>query len=180
VERRAVPDRRPDGAQRSFSGLKPEQVKLNQLYAGGGFGRRANPASDYLLEAAAIAKAAGGKTPVKLVWGREDDMRAGWYRPMYYHRCRRDWTRTASSSRGSTSSSAVDSSRDRFRKHVVKDGIDATSVEGACQPAVRHSQPRRVPAFTEDRSAGAVVALGRLDPHRLRHRVLPRRDRAAP
>src|SRR5437868_12492152 len=66
-------------------GMKPEQVKLNMLYAGGSFGRRANPHSDYLLEAAAIAKASGGQVPVKLVWGREDDMRAGYYRPMYYH-----------------------------------------------------------------------------------------------
>src|SRR6185503_3875760 len=65
-------------------GLKPGQVKLNQLYAGGSFGRRANPQSDYVLEAAAIAKAFG-KAPVKLVWGREDDMRAGYYRPMYVH-----------------------------------------------------------------------------------------------
>src|SRR5262249_7655539 len=30
-------------------GLKPEQVVLNQLFAGGSFGRRANPASDYLV-----------------------------------------------------------------------------------------------------------------------------------
>src|SRR5467141_3023960 len=66
-------------------GLKPEQVKLNMLYAGGSFGRRANPQSDFVLEAAAIAKAIGGRAPVKLVWGREDDMRAGYYRPMYYH-----------------------------------------------------------------------------------------------
>src|SRR5262245_15082415 len=55
-------------------GLKPQQVKLNQLYAGGSFGRRANPSSDYLLEAAAIAKSFGKENPVKLVWGREDDM----------------------------------------------------------------------------------------------------------
>src|SRR6185503_4194686 len=66
-------------------GLKPPQVKLNQLYAGGSFGRRANPHSDYVLEAAAIAKSFGKETPVKLVWGREDDMRAGYYRPMYVH-----------------------------------------------------------------------------------------------
>jgi isoquinoline 1-oxidoreductase beta subunit len=66
-------------------GLKPEQVKLNQLYAGGSFGRRANPHSDYLVEAAHIVKAIGGRVPVKLVWTREDDMKAGYYRPMYYH-----------------------------------------------------------------------------------------------
>src|SRR5881409_1557352 len=66
-------------------GLKPEQVKLNMLYAGGSFGRRANPQSDFVLEAVAIAKATNGAAPVKLVWGREDDMRAGFYRPMYYH-----------------------------------------------------------------------------------------------
>jgi isoquinoline 1-oxidoreductase beta subunit len=66
-------------------GLPPTSVTLHQLYAGGSFGRRANPGSDYLLEAVAIAKAAGGATPVKLVWTREDDMRAGYYRPMYVH-----------------------------------------------------------------------------------------------
>jgi len=71
-------------------GLKPEQVKINMLFAGGSFGRRANPVADYLVEAASIAKAlATGSSrydvPVKLVWTREDDMRSGFYRPAYYH-----------------------------------------------------------------------------------------------
>ena len=66
-------------------GLEPDQVKLNTLYAGGSFGRRANPDSDYILEAAHIAKALRGR-PVKLVWTREDDTRAGWYRPINLHR----------------------------------------------------------------------------------------------
>ncbi len=117
-------------------GLKPEQVKLNQLYAGGGFGRRANPASDYLLEAAAIAKASlsttGGKAPVKLVWGREDDMRAGWFRPMYYHRLQAGldadgklvaWKHVIVGQSILTGTA--------FESMMVKDGIDATSVEGA-------------------------------------------------
>jgi isoquinoline 1-oxidoreductase beta subunit len=66
-------------------GLKPEQVTIHMLYAGGGFGRRANPQSDYVLEAASIAKAIGGRAPVKLVWLREDDTRAGYYRPAFHH-----------------------------------------------------------------------------------------------
>ena len=66
-------------------GLPPASVKLNQLYAGGSFGRRANPQADYLLEAAAIAKAANVSVPVKMVWTREVDTRAGYYRPMYVH-----------------------------------------------------------------------------------------------
>ncbi|MGD8937359.1 MAG: hypothetical protein PVF07_12845 [Thiogranum sp.] len=40
------------------------------VYLGGC--RRANPVSDYVLETTHIAKAIGGKTPVKLVWTRED------------------------------------------------------------------------------------------------------------
>jgi isoquinoline 1-oxidoreductase beta subunit len=32
-------------------GLKPEQVKINTLFAGGSFGRRANTVSDYIVEA---------------------------------------------------------------------------------------------------------------------------------
>ena len=66
-------------------GLKPEQVNIHMLYAGGSFGRRACKDSDYVLEAAQIVKAIGGKAPVKLVWLREDDMRAGYYRPLYHH-----------------------------------------------------------------------------------------------
>ncbi|MFG6490015.1 molybdopterin cofactor-binding domain-containing protein [Roseateles sp. BYS78W] len=66
-------------------GLKPEQVKLNMLYAGGSFGRRANPSADYVLEAVSIAQAMGGQAPVKMVWMREDDMKAGFYRPAFHH-----------------------------------------------------------------------------------------------
>lgn len=66
-------------------GMSPSNVSLHQLYAGGSFGRRANPKSDYLLEAVAIAKAAGVDVPVKLVWTREQDTRAGFYRPIYVH-----------------------------------------------------------------------------------------------
>jgi isoquinoline 1-oxidoreductase beta subunit len=66
-------------------GLPPSSVQVHQLYAGGSFGRRANPLSDYLVEAAAIAKAAAVDVPVKMVWTRENDTRAGFYRPMYVH-----------------------------------------------------------------------------------------------
>ena len=114
-------------------GLKPEQVTLNQLYAGGSFGRRANPQSDFLLEAAAIAKAAiGGKAPVKLVWGREDDMKAGWYRPMYFHTLKAGLD--AQGNLVGWKHVIVGQSilaGTAFESMLVKDGIDGTSVEGA-------------------------------------------------
>ncbi|MEO8307895.1 MAG: xanthine dehydrogenase family protein molybdopterin-binding subunit [Pseudomonadota bacterium] len=68
-----------------FLGLKPEQIKINMLLAGGSFGRRGNPFSDYVLDTVAIAKTGAKGKPVKLVWSREDDMHAGFYRPVYYH-----------------------------------------------------------------------------------------------
>jgi isoquinoline 1-oxidoreductase beta subunit len=113
-------------------GMKPEQVKLNMLYAGGSFGRRANPQADYVLEAVQVAKALGGRAPVKLVWTREDDMRAGYYRPMYCHALKA----------GLDAQGNVVAWQHRivgqsilagtaFEGMMVKDGIDATSVEGA-------------------------------------------------
>jgi len=113
-------------------GLKPPQVKLNQLFAGGSFGRRANPQSDYLLEAAAIAKSFAKGNPIKLVWGREDDMRAGYYRPMYVHALKAGldaqgnivaWQHTIVGQSILTGTA--------FEPMLVKDGIDVTSVEGA-------------------------------------------------
>ncbi|MET1026326.1 MAG: xanthine dehydrogenase family protein molybdopterin-binding subunit [Dongiaceae bacterium] len=113
-------------------GLKPEQVKINTVWAGGSFGRRATPNADYFGEAAAILKATGGKYPVHLVYSREDDIRGGRYRPMFYHKMRagldKDGKLIAWEHRLVGQSFMIDSP---FEKMMVKDGVDATAVEGA-------------------------------------------------
>lgn len=71
------PDR--DAAARML-GLDPENVVIHTTLLGGGFGRRANPQSDFVLLAVEVAKAI--RKPVKVIWTREDDMKGGYYRPM--------------------------------------------------------------------------------------------------
>lgn len=113
-------------------GVKPENVSIEVALAGGSFGRRATAAGDFAAEAALCAKAYGENAPVKLVWTREDDLRGGFYRPLYVHRLRgmvgadgsiSAWHHTivGQSIMGGTP----------FEKMMVKDGIDMTSVEGA-------------------------------------------------
>ncbi|MES2181168.1 MAG: xanthine dehydrogenase family protein molybdopterin-binding subunit [Pseudomonadota bacterium] len=121
-------------------GLKPEQVKIHTLFLGGGFGRRANPAADFVAEAVQVAKAAG--VPVKTVWSREDDVKGGYYRPMYLHKAKIGldakgfpavWEHVAvgqSIMRGTP-----------FEAFQIKDGIDATSVEGAADSPYFKSIP---------------------------------------
>ena len=65
-------------------GFKPEQVKVNTMFMGGGFGRRTTFTSDFVSEAVHIAKASGKN--IKLIFTREDDMRAGYYRPAFFHK----------------------------------------------------------------------------------------------
>ena len=115
------------------AGLKPEQVKIHTLLAGGSFGRRANMGSDYIVEAVSIAKALGSNgVPVKLQWTREDDIRGGLYRPVYVHRLEAaldkdnrlvGWQHriVGQSIMAGTAMAPV----------MVKNGIDGTSVEGA-------------------------------------------------
>jgi isoquinoline 1-oxidoreductase subunit beta len=67
-----------------ISGLSPDKVNIHTTFLGGGFGRRANPMSDFVSEAVHVAKASG--VPVKVLWTREDDMHGGYYRPMFLHR----------------------------------------------------------------------------------------------
>jgi isoquinoline 1-oxidoreductase beta subunit len=69
-------------------GALPGSIRIETLYAGGSFGRRANFKSDYASECVQIAKHVGGGRPVKLVWTREDDMTAGYYRPLVCHTVR--------------------------------------------------------------------------------------------
>jgi isoquinoline 1-oxidoreductase beta subunit len=66
----------------------PGSIQIETLFAGGSFGRRANLKSDYVTECVHIARKVGGGRPVKLVWTREDDMRAGYYRPIVHHTVR--------------------------------------------------------------------------------------------
>jgi isoquinoline 1-oxidoreductase beta subunit len=111
-------------------GIQPEQVRIHTLFAGGSFGRRANPQSDYVVMGVHIAKRMG--VPVKTLWTREDDIHGGYYRPCYLH----------------TLEAALDSAgrplawKQRivgqsiiagttFASAMIKDGVDQTSVEGA-------------------------------------------------
>ena len=64
-------------------GMKPESINIITPFLGGGFGRRATPSSDFVSEAVHVAKASGEF--IKLVWTREDDMKGGYYRPMFIH-----------------------------------------------------------------------------------------------
>ncbi|SNT32582.1 isoquinoline 1-oxidoreductase, beta subunit [Noviherbaspirillum humi] len=120
------------------AGLKPEQVTLNTMMAGGGFGRRAVPTSDYLVEAVNVAKAwkaSGGNAPIKLVWSREDDIRGGYYRPAHVHRAEIGldaqgkvlaWNHTIVGQSILTGTP--------FEPVMVKNGVDATMVEGMGEP----------------------------------------------
>jgi isoquinoline 1-oxidoreductase subunit beta len=134
-------------------GLNPEKIKIHTTFLGGGFGRRANPQSDFVVEAAHVAKAV--KKPVKVIWTREDDIQGGYYRPIWSDRLSAGldkdgrpvaWLHTIvgqSIMRGSP-----------FEKMMIgKDGIDPTSVEGAQEiayaiPNIRvdlHSPANEVP-----------------------------------
>jgi isoquinoline 1-oxidoreductase subunit beta len=114
------------------AGLDPQQVSIHTLYAGGSFGRRANPGSDYIVEAVSVAKAFGADgTPIKLQWTREDDIQGGLYRPMYFHKLEAGlnanneliaWRNVIVGQSILTGTPMA---------AMVKDGIDATSVEGA-------------------------------------------------
>jgi isoquinoline 1-oxidoreductase beta subunit len=69
-------------------GALPGAITIDTLFAGGSFGRRATFQSDYASECVQIAKHVGGGRPVKLIWTREDDMTAGYYRPLVHHAVR--------------------------------------------------------------------------------------------
>ena len=110
-------------------GLKPEQVNVHITFLGGGFGRRANPQSDFVAEATHVAKAAGA--PVKTVWTREDDIHGGYYRPLFLHQARialgadglpTGWQHTCVGQSIMTGTP--------FESAMIKNGVDPTSVEG--------------------------------------------------
>ena len=65
-------------------GIPPENISLEMMRIGGGFGRRLRP--DYAVETAELSSII--KAPVKVMWTREDDMTGGIYRPAARYRFR--------------------------------------------------------------------------------------------
>lgn len=79
-----VPTQTPQWGQETVAellGLDPAKVIVNQVRAGGAFGRRLF--NDYMLEAAAISKKLDA--PVQLVWTREDSMNQDYPRLGGFH-----------------------------------------------------------------------------------------------
>ena len=111
------------------AGLEPEKVKIHTTFLRG-VGRRANPRSDFVIEAVQVAKAVG--KPVKVVWTREDDVAGGYYRPMWYDRiaARLDAGGNTVAWRHTIVGQSILSGTP-FEQMLVKNGVDGTSVEGA-------------------------------------------------
>jgi isoquinoline 1-oxidoreductase beta subunit len=65
------------GILSQVAAVDPGKVKVNTMMLGGGFGRRFAP--DFVIDATMLSKISGA--PVKLIYSREDDMAAGFYRP---------------------------------------------------------------------------------------------------
>lgn len=62
----------------TVAGVPQENVKINTVFLGGGFGRRGE--IDVIEKAVRVAKEMKG-TPVKVLYSREDDFRRDYYRP---------------------------------------------------------------------------------------------------
>ena len=62
--------------------LKPENVLVNNMLLGGGFGRKSK--CDYVIEAAILSKAMNA--PVKVIWTREDDIHHDFFHTVSYER----------------------------------------------------------------------------------------------
>jgi isoquinoline 1-oxidoreductase beta subunit len=178
------------------AGLPPEKVQIHTTLLGGGFGRRANPASDFVVEAMHVAKVA--KAPVKVVWTREDDLAGGWYRPMWHDRFVAGldsagnpiaWTHTIV---GQSIFAGT-----LFESLGIKDGVDSASVEGAADllygiPNLQvdlHSPKIGVPVqwwrsvghshtgFSVEGFFDEVAHAGGKDPYELRRKLLANQPR---
>jgi isoquinoline 1-oxidoreductase beta subunit len=112
------------------AGVPMEKMKLHTLVSGGSFGRRANGWSDFTVAAVHVAKAIGGRAPVRLQYTREDDTAAGLYRPMYVHAVKVGLDAQGGIAEWRHTIVGQSIQKGGPFDEMVKDGVDSTSVEG--------------------------------------------------
>lgn len=119
-------------------GVPPQNVSVHVQMAGGGFGRRAIPSSDYVVEACHIVKAAqvaGIAAPIRTLWSREDDIKGGYYRPMHLHTAKIGFDaqgKVLAWDHVIVGQSIIAGSP--FEPMMIKNGIDSTATEGMKEP----------------------------------------------
>jgi isoquinoline 1-oxidoreductase subunit beta len=106
-------------------GVDPKAVFVHNCFLGGGFGRRA--VNDELIQAAEVSKAI--QRPVKLIWTREEDIRADRYRPQAALRMRAALKEDGSPA-GFDFATAVGSITRSLGWGEVKDGVERQAIEG--------------------------------------------------
>lgn len=120
------------GALASVFGVDQSNVTLYTEYAGGSFGRRAQPGGDFATEAAQVTKALDSDRPVKLMWTRENDIQGGRYRPLAVHKLRggldKDGNIVAWDQQIAVQSFMKGTA---FEQVMIKDGIDESAVAGS-------------------------------------------------
>ncbi|MEW5708567.1 MAG: xanthine dehydrogenase family protein molybdopterin-binding subunit [Pseudomonadota bacterium] len=115
-----------------IAGLPPERVQIHTLLAGGSFGRHANPTADYIAEGVAVAVATRPLgAPIRLLWTREDDIRGGYYRPLYVHRIAAGLDAAGRPVAWQQRIVGQSILKGTPFEGMMKEGIDPTSVEGA-------------------------------------------------
>ena len=119
------------GVAAAIAGVAPENVTINTVFAGGSFGRRAVPDSDFVAEAVAIVAAIGGRAPVKLIWSRENDMRAGRYRPLSVHRMSGALDDSGNIVAWDHELAVQSFLKGSAFEGLIQDGVDASAVEGS-------------------------------------------------
>ena len=111
-------------------GMEPGKVAINTMFAGGSFGRRATPDSHFAAELANVAKAAGPGA-YKLVYTRENDMHAGYYRPLTAHHLKAGLDADGNITAWLNTVANQSIIADTPFASMMKDGLDATAYEGS-------------------------------------------------
>jgi len=127
-----------------FFGVPLENVEVENLFAGGGFGRRGNIHPDLDVEVASIMKATGERYPVKLQYTREDDMAAGFYRPMNIHQMRVGLDGLGNITAWENRVVGQSLIKGSFLEGMIQNGVDTLSFEGAAH------LPYHIPNVTVD------------------------------